>query len=86
MRKRRIENRSTIIAYQPRSELQELVEAPNETLEVEYKEWLDFSEATVCASLARHIAAMANHGGGRIVIGIKDIAQVLSRRVGIQRQ
>ncbi len=32
------------MANQPRSELQELVDAPNETLAVEYKSWLDLNE------------------------------------------
>lgn len=42
---------------QPRSELQELVDAPNETLAVEYKSWLDLDENSGRADLARHIAA-----------------------------
>ena len=42
-----------------KSEYQELVDAPNETLEVEYKSWLDLSENGARADLARHIAAIA---------------------------
>lgn len=60
------------MASAPRSELQELVDAPNETLEVEYKGWLDLSDNTARADLARHIAALANHGGGRLVFGIAN--------------
>lgn len=56
----------------PRSELLELVDAPNETLEVEYKGWLNLSESGSRADLARQIAALANHGGGRIVFGIAN--------------
>ena len=56
----------------PRFELQELVDAPKETLEVEYKGWLKLSDNAARADLARHIAALANHGGGRIVFGLAD--------------
>jgi hypothetical protein len=56
-----------------RSELQELVDSPNETLEVEYKEWLDLAGSNEArADLARHLAALANCGGGVIVFGITD--------------
>ena len=54
------------------SVLQELVDAPNETLGVEYKSWLDFNSNEVRADVARHIAAVANHGGGYIVFGFDD--------------
>jgi Putative DNA-binding domain len=52
-----------------------LLDEPNETLAVEYKEWLDLSAADVRADLARHIAALANHGGGTIVLGLTDSMQ-----------
>jgi hypothetical protein len=55
-----------------RNELQEVVDEPNETLENEYKSWLDLNQPEARASLARHIAALANHGGGRIIFGIND--------------
>jgi predicted HTH transcriptional regulator len=58
-----------------KSEYQELVDAPNETLEVEYKSWLDLSENGARADLARHIAAIANSGGGDIVFGFDDQLQ-----------
>ena len=53
-------------------ELQELVDAPNETLGVEYKSWLDLTSHEARADIARHIAAIANHGGGYIVFGFDD--------------
>jgi predicted HTH transcriptional regulator len=57
----------------PTSELRELVDHPNETLDCEYKSWLDLStDNTARADLARHIAALANHGGGQLVFGFKD--------------
>src|ERR1700722_2574690 len=58
-----------------RNDLQELVDSPNETLHVEYKSWLDLSQNEVRADLARHIAALANHGGGTIIFGITDAMQ-----------
>lgn len=60
------------MATAPRLELQELVDSPKETLEVEYKGWLNLRDNTIRADLARHIAALANHGGGRIVFGLTD--------------
>jgi hypothetical protein len=55
-----------------RSQLQDLVDDPTESLTVEYKSWLDLKDNAVRANLARHIAALANHGGGAIVFGITD--------------
>jgi len=55
-----------------KNELQELVDEPNETLETEYKTWLDLNDGVTRAHLAQHLAALANHGGGRIVIGFSD--------------
>jgi hypothetical protein len=52
-----------------------MLDEPNETLGVEYKGWLDLSLVEVRANLARHIAALANHGGGIIVLGITDAMQ-----------
>jgi hypothetical protein len=49
-----------------------ILDEPNESLAVEYKEWLDLSRPEVRANLARHIAALANFGGGTIVLGITD--------------
>ena len=53
-------------------ELQELVDAPNETLSVEYKSRMDMNSPEVRAVIARHIAALANNGGGYIVFGFDD--------------
>lgn len=55
------------------NQLQELVDAPNETLDVEYKTWLDLARNTEAkADTARHLAALANYGGGRLVFGFND--------------
>ena len=53
-------------------EIQQLVEFPSETLDVELKEWLDLNSNLNRAKLARHICALANYGGGYIVFGISD--------------
>lgn len=53
-------------------DLKDLVEIPRETLEVELKEWVDLQEPVIRAKIARHLAAMANHGGGYLVFGFKD--------------
>ena len=53
-------------------ELSELVDDVSEREEVEYKSWLDFTDGKARADLARHIAGLANFGGGHIVLGIDD--------------
>lgn len=59
-----------------RIELQELVDSPNESLEAEYKEWLDLVNSNEArANLARHLAALSNFGGGNIIIGFTDAMQ-----------
>lgn len=55
-----------------RTELAELVERPNETLSAEYKSWLDLTNHVDRANLARHLAALSNHGGGYVVMGFED--------------
>lgn len=53
-------------------ELTDLIDLPNERLEAEYKDWLDLSEELSRAKVARHIAALANFGGGYLVFGFAD--------------
>jgi Putative DNA-binding domain len=60
------------MAFRENLELKELVDRPNETLSVEYKEWLDLSNNAARAKLARHLAALANHGGGVVILGFTD--------------
>lgn len=52
----------------------ELLAEPRETLDVEVKEWLDLTENGHRALLAKEIIALANHGGGYIVVGFEDLA------------
>lgn len=53
-------------------DLAHLVDFPEERLEAEYKAQLDLGDVVQRAKLARHIAALANHGGGYIVTGFSD--------------
>ena len=53
-------------------ELHDLVEAPRERLDVEYKAWLNLDDREAQARLAKHLCALANHGGGFVVFGIAD--------------
>jgi predicted HTH transcriptional regulator len=53
-------------------EIQDLVDNPIETLHVELKAWLDLTDQAVRAKTARHLGAIANHGGGYLIIGIDD--------------
>jgi len=57
-----------------------LVDDPNETLSAEYKAQVDLETPLGRAKLARHIAALANHGGGHIVIGFDDNLEPASPR------
>ncbi|MCY4262739.1 MAG: putative DNA binding domain-containing protein, partial [Candidatus Dadabacteria bacterium] len=50
----------------------DLVEFPRETLENEYKGWVDLNQDVTPAKIARHLAALANHGGGHLVFGFQD--------------
>jgi len=45
------------------SDVQDLVDNPGELLHVELKEWLDLTDDVARAKLARHLAALSNHGG-----------------------
>ena len=45
------------------ADLVELVAGGSEDLGVEYKAWMDTSLNEARAKLARHIAALSNHGG-----------------------
>ena len=55
-----------------KSDLAELLTGRGEDPRVEYKSWFDLSGAAARAKLAKHIAAIANHGRGYIVFGVDD--------------
>jgi Putative DNA-binding domain len=54
------------------TDLAALVTAKSEALEVEYKSWIDTSVVETSAKLARHLAALSNHGGGYLIFGVND--------------
>ncbi len=54
------------------SDIQDLIDSPCRTLEVEYKSWRNLDHAEDRAELARDIAALANHGGGFVVFGFDE--------------
>ena len=58
-------------------ELQPLIIEPREDLAAEYKYWLNLKNEEDKAKLAKAAIALANHGGGYIVIGFKDKDQIL---------
>jgi hypothetical protein len=55
------------------AELNRLLALPNETLAVEYKSWLVLSENHGRATLAKAAIALANHGGGIVVLGMRPM-------------
>jgi len=52
--------------------LRDHLDHPRESLECEYKTWLDLNQEEDRADLAQAALAMANHGGGVIVIGYQE--------------
>ncbi len=58
------------------SDLSALITSKSEALEVEYKSWIDTSVAETAAQLARHLAALSNHGGGYLIFGVDDKTKV----------
>lgn len=53
-------------------ELVRLLAFPNESLTVEYKSWLVLSENSGRATLAKAAIALVNHGGGIVVLGMRE--------------
>lgn len=53
------------------ADITKLLLYPNETLSVEYKSWLNLRENSDRAKLAKAAIALANHGGGIIVLGMR---------------
>ena len=49
--------------------LQQLVEAPSERLDVELKGWLDLADNGQRGTLAKCLIALANHDGGIVILG-----------------
>jgi hypothetical protein len=53
-------------------ELRSLLQFPSERPNVEYKSWLDVTQNSGKAILAKAAIALANHGGGIIVLGMRE--------------
>ncbi|HEY9683245.1 MAG TPA: RNA-binding domain-containing protein [Drouetiella sp.] len=51
--------------------LQELVDNPREDLNIELKNWLDFSKPEHVDDLMKALMALANHGGGYVLLGFE---------------
>jgi hypothetical protein len=56
------------------NDLQQLFRLENETLATEFKSWLDLNAAAGRAPLAKAAIALANHGGGTIIVGMREAA------------
>ena len=54
--------------------LDDLLSEPREALDIEVKEWLDLADNQHRAALAKEIIALANHGGGYLLVGFKEDA------------
>ncbi len=61
-----------------RRRLEQLVTHPHEALEVELKGWLDLESRVAQADLAKALIALANTGGGYVVIGFSDAGGVVA--------
>ena len=53
-------------------DLQLLLQFPSEKLSIEYKSWLDIADNAGKANLAKAAIALANEGGGVIVLGMRE--------------
>ncbi|HEY2346390.1 MAG TPA: ATP-binding protein [Xanthomonadaceae bacterium] len=56
------------------AQLQSLVDDPREAQDIEVKQWLDLAGKGDQATLAKAAIALANHGGGFILLGFKELA------------
>lgn len=54
------------------AEIQDLVDNPRELVHMELKDWIDVGDEVARAKIARHLAALCNHGGGYVVFGFQD--------------
>jgi hypothetical protein len=54
------------------AELLNLLYFPSESLAIEYKSWLDLTDSAGKATVAKAAIALANEGGGIIVLGFRE--------------
>jgi hypothetical protein len=55
------------------AELGEFLAEPREALDVEFKAWLDLTNNDHRALVAKEVVALANHGGGYLIIGFEEL-------------
>ena len=60
--------------------LERFILNPTEDLDAEYKGWLDLRVDRDRANLAKAVIALANHGGGVIVLGFEEVSAGLAAR------
>jgi hypothetical protein len=58
-------------------QLDGFVNYPREDLDAEYKEWLNWKTEMNKAIIAKAAIALSNHGGGYLMLGFKEKAQIL---------
>ncbi|KAA0593167.1 hypothetical protein J2848_005268 [Azospirillum lipoferum] len=56
------------------TELQALVDRPRESLNIEVKRWIDLGDKAGAATIAKAAIALANHGGGFILLGFEELS------------
>jgi len=67
-----------VLIINPNADLDDLINEPRETLDVEVKEWLDLTDNDHRSMVAKEIIALANHGGRFLVIGFEEREMGLS--------
>jgi len=61
-----------VIYTPPVDQLEDLINQPKEREWLELKSWLDLTDNLQRAACARHLAAIANYGGGYLIFGFED--------------
>lgn len=56
------------------AQLHSLVDEPREALNIEIKRWLDLSDKSDQCTVAKAAIALANHGGGFLVLGFEELS------------
>ena len=65
-----------MLIINPNTDLDDLINEPRETLDVEVKEWLDRTDNDHRSMVAKEIIALATHGGSFLVIGFEEREQM----------
>lgn len=62
--------------------IEDILRDPRESLDVELKGWLDLETREHQALLAKALLAMANHGGGVVIIGLRQEGAIVEEAPG----